>query len=53
MPYWSMRSILVEDTQLRGAALGDWSSLTLRSVGSRASPTGVERLAALAAPYLV
>jgi hypothetical protein len=52
MPYWSMRLIPVEDTQLREAAFSDWTSLTRRAVGSRASPTGVERLATLVAPYL-
>ena len=53
MPYWSMRWIPVEDTQLREAAFSDWTSLTRRTVDSRGSPTGVERLATLAAPYLV
>lgn len=53
MPYWSMRWIPVEDTQLKEAAFSDWTSLTRRAVGSRGSPTGVERLATLAAPYLV
>jgi len=53
LPYWSMRSIRVEDTQLREAAFSDWTGLSLRGVGSQGTPTGVERLAALAAPYLV
>jgi hypothetical protein len=53
MPYWSMRWIPVEDAQLKEAAFSDWTTLTQRAVGSRASPTGVERLASLAAPYLV
>jgi len=53
MPYWSMRWIPVEDTQLKEAAFSDWTNLTRRTAGSRTSPNGVERLASLAAPYLV
>ncbi|UQY87986.1 BLUF domain-containing protein [Stenotrophomonas rhizophila] len=53
MPYWSMRWIPVEDTQLKEAAFSDWTNLTRRKAGSRTSPNGVERLASLAAPYLV
>jgi len=52
MPYWSMRWIPIVDTQFQEAAFSDWTSLGGRIAGSRPVPTGLERLAEIAAPYI-
>lgn len=52
MPYWSMRWIPVGDADLKAAMFSDWTTFALRKVGTRPVPTGVDRLAAFAAPYI-
>lgn len=52
LPYWSMQRIDVAETDLKAAALSDWTSMRQRMAGSIQAPTGVDRLAELAMSYL-
>lgn len=52
MPYWPMRWKLSDKDQFNDVAFSDWTGLIRHARGSRAIPTGLDRLAALAAPLL-
>lgn len=52
MPYWSMRWVLADMYKFNEAAFSDWSSFVRHSGENHRVPSGVDRLHALAAPYL-
>jgi len=52
MPYWSMRWILTDMYQFNEAAFSDWSTFVKHSGQNHIVPSGMDRMHALAVPYL-
>lgn len=52
MPYWPMHWVLTDKAQFNDAAFGDWTMLVRHDGATRSIPTGLDRLAAVAAPFI-